>query len=221
MHIQLKAVRYVRRAGVQITYHPGDWLEIGTDIGKQAALLWVAEGAAHMPQLPGGEGLKALSVAADEGADWGVVVRGGNFKDARKRLPTTRLQVVAGDKELPFASTLLWSPPAPLRAELLPIGFLRLERGWQLAVPLLSYERLASTVGTPEDRALTQKVVPDLRVLLYDTRLIFARRCTDIEHLMKVWASEPGDERLAFLRALFAVKPIICALPQKWVGDRG
>lgn len=221
MYIQLKAVRYIRRAGVQITYRPGDWLEIGTDVGKQTAILWVAEGAAHMPQLPGGEGLKALSVAAGEGADWGVVVRGGNFKDARKRLPTTRLQVVAGDKELPFASTLLWSPPAPLRAELLPIGFLRLERGWQLAVPLLSYERLANTVGTPEDRALTQKVVPDLRVLLYDTRLIFARRCADIERLMRVWASEPGDERLAFLRALFAIKPIICALPQRWVGDRG
>lgn len=221
MYIQLKAVRYIRRAGVQVTYHAGDWLEVGKDVGKQTALLWVAEGAAHMPQLPGGEGFRVLSAAADEGADWGVVVRGGNLKDARKRLPTTRLRVVAGGKELPFASTLLWSPPAPLRAELLPIGFLRLERGWQLAVPLLSYERLASTVGTPQGRALTQKVVPDLRVLLYDTRLIFARRCADTERLMEVWAKESGNEQLAFLRALFAVKPIICALPQKWMGDKG
>ena len=221
MYIQLKAIRYVRKAGVQIVYRPGDWLEVGKDVGKQTAFLWIAEGAAHMPHMTEGQQLETLAGAFTSNRDWGVVIRGGDFKAARKRLPTSHLQVVAGDKELPFESTLLWSPPAPLRRELLPVGFLRLEKGWQLAVPLLSYEKLASTLGSPEDRTRTSKVVPDLRVLVYDTRLMFVKRCTDTERLMKIWSTEPGDERLAFLRALFAVKPIICALPQKWVGDRG
>ena len=215
-YVQLSAIKYIRRGGVQVTYRPGDWLEIGKDVGRQTALLWVAEGTAHMPHLPMEDQLAQLT-----GADWGVVVRGGKFEEARKLVPESRLKVVAGGLELPFDRTLLWTPTAPLRHELLPIGFLRLERGWQLAVPLLSYEKLACNVGTEEDRALTLKVVPDLRVMLYDTRLLFIKKCADTERLLKIWSREPGDERLAFLRALFAVNPIICALPQKWVGDKG
>lgn len=215
-YIQLKRIKYIRQAGVQRICRPGDWLEIGKDIGKQTALLWVAEGAAHLPHLPKDEQLLQLT-----GTDWGVVIRGGNFEKAKKLVPQDRLEVVAGGIELPYNRTLLWNPSAPLRHELLPIGFLRLERGWQMAVPLLSYEKLACNVGTKEDQARTLKVVPDLRVMLYDTRLLFIKKCADTERLIKIWRQEPGDERLAFLRALFAVNPIICALPQKWVGDKG
>lgn len=221
MYIQLKTIRYVRKAGVQITYRPGDWLEVGKDVGKQTAFLWIAEGAAHLPHMTAGQELETLAGVFTGDRDWGVVIRGGDFETAKKHLPITHLKVVAGDKELPFESTLLWSPPAPLRRELLPVGFLRLEKGWQLAVPLLSYEKLASTMGSAEDRVITSRVIPDLRILVYDTRLMFVKRCDDTERLMKIWSGEPGNEQLAFLRALFAVKPIICALPQKWIGDRG
>lgn len=225
MYIQLKTTRHIRRAGIQITYRPGDWLEVGTDVGRQSAMQWVAEGAAHLPQLPEAERFRAISLARsvseEELASWGAVVRGTPLESVRTHLPTKHLKVVEGDKELPFDSTLLWKPPAPLRQELLPIGFLRLERGWQIAVPLLSYEKLACTIGDAKDQARTRKVIPDLRIMLYDTRLMFVKKCADTERLMRIWAQEPGDERLAFLRALFAVKPIICALPQKWVGDKG
>ena len=215
-HIQMKALRYTRRAGTQITWRPGDWLEIGKDVGKQSAMLWVAEGAASMPHLS--EEQKLVSLV---GANLGIVIRGGNFKKALQYVPQEHLGVVQGGIELPFARTLLWSPPAPLRRELIPIGFHRLESGWQVAVPLLSYEKLASNIGTAEDRALTAKVIPDLRIMVYDTRLVYIKKCRDTERLIEIWNKEPGDERLAFLIALFAVKPIICGLPQKWVGDSG
>lgn len=213
-HIQLKAIRYTRKAGVQITWRPGDWLEVGKDIGQQTALLWVAEGAASMPHLSQAERLTTLV-----GSNLGVVIRGGDFKEASKQVPREHLEVVEGDIELPFARTLLWDPSAPLRSELIPIGFHRLESGWQIAVPLLSYEKLASNIGTPKDRARTAKVIPDLRIMVYDTRLVYIKKCDDTQRLIDLWSKEPGDERLGFLRALFAVKPIICALPQKWVGD--
>lgn len=218
-YIQLSMIRYIRKAGVQITYRPGDWLEIGKDVGKQTAMLWVAEGAASMPHLPIVEQAAVLI-----GTDWGVVIRSNDERDfeaAKKQVPQARLEVIEGGIELPFERTLLWVPSAPLRPELLPIGFQRLERGWQLAVPLLSYAKLACDYGSSEDRALTKKIIPDLRVLLYDTRLIFVKKCADTERLIKLWKQEPGDERLAFMRALFAVNPIICALPQKWIGDKG
>ena len=138
-YICLKTVKYIKRAGVQISYRPGDWLEIGKDVGKQAAMIWVAEGSASLPHLNATAFSTEASLAAfpikHEQDSMGVVIRSGNFDRAKQQIPEGRLKVVKGGIELPFTYTLLWSPPCPLRHELLPIGFLRLTKGWQLAVP--------------------------------------------------------------------------------------
>jgi len=101
------------------------------------------------------------------------------------------------------------------------ICFKLLQR-WQVAIPLWNYETLAAQVGTEEERERTKAVIRDLRVPLRDTRLVFMRRCAQTRELTNVWREEltnSTDERLAFLRALYRIKPVICDLPASWTGN--
>ena len=61
-------------------------------------------------------------------------------------------------------------------------------------------------------------MIRDLRVPMYDTRVIFAKLTPDTARLIKIWNEIEGDRRLAFLQALYKVKPFILALPANWAG---
>jgi hypothetical protein len=81
-------------------------------------------------------------------------------------------------------------------------------------------------VGTPAERERTKAVIRDLRVLLYAHELLFVRDSPDGRRFIETWRAECGDgngsgsdERLAFLRALYLVKPVFCALPRSWLAD--
>ncbi len=52
---------------------------------------------------------------------------------------------------------------------------------------------------------------------VYDTRLMFIRRCHATRELVDEWVAEDGHRGLAFLRALYRVKPLVLALPTTWV----
>ena len=54
---------------------------------------------------------------------------------------------------------------------------------------------------------------------MYDTRLIFARNEPEIVKLFDLWQKEGGGV-LAFLRAVYTVKPFILALPSTWTLGR-
>ena len=122
--------------------------------------------------------------------------------------------------ELPYDRTLLWDPEAMLKLDLVPAGMRFLDR-WQVACPLWSYTELARDIGEEDEREETARVIRDLRVPVYDTRVLFLRRCQDAEALLETWRSEQeamrGDLRLSFLRALYRVKPLILALPTTWI----
>ena len=52
------------------------------------------------------------------------------------------------------------------------------------------------------------------------------RNSPDGARFLETWRAEcgdgngtGGDERLAFLRALYLVKPLFCALPRSWLAD--
>lgn len=145
---------------------------------------------------------------------------------ASARLSEMGLEVVSASSELlPFDRTLIWDPEAPLRLDLIPNGFHLITRfAWQIAVPLWSYEQLARDMGSEEARAATEAIIRDLRVPVYDPRVLFFRRCPETEALLETWQEEAGcgsdDDgmRLAFMRALYRVKPLVCALPVTWVG---
>jgi len=89
---------------------------------------------------------------------------------------------------------------------------------WELAVPLCDYQTLAIHLGSDEEKERTKAVIRDLRVPLYDTRLMFVKHCQNTVDLFSRWQKEceSSDERLAFLRALYQVKPFILALPMTW-----
>jgi len=132
------------------------------------------------------------------------------------------LPIIAGEARLAYEYTLLWDPSIPIRLELLPAGFKFLEK-WDVAAPLASYDKLARDVGGKVERGRTQTLIHDLRVPLYDTRMIFIRSNLRTETLMAVWKRElrNGDHRdMAFLRAAYRTLPLILALPLTWMDKK-
>jgi hypothetical protein len=181
-------------------YHAGDWV----DVGKQVALRWLADGSARVLEpitidLPPGSGIQVW-----RGESAGVKAGG--------------ITIAAGERRLAFDRTLLYDSSLGVRLDLLNAGFGFLD-SWQMAVPLHSYEVLAEHAGTAEDRERTAAVIPTLKIPMYDTRLIFMRRCPECEEVLRLWGQDTGEERLALLRAIYRVKPLILALPVTWLED--
>lgn len=105
--------------------------------------------------------------------------------------------------------------------DLVPAGFHFLER-WDAACPLWRYGVLAADLGTEAERAQTRVLIRDLRVMVYAPELLFVRRSTEGMALLGQWRQEcgvDGEPRLAFLRALYQVKPLFCALPANWLAE--
>jgi hypothetical protein len=127
--------------------------------------------------------------------------------------------------DLPYGRTLFAAPGTIIPWDLIPAGMHFLER-WDVAAPLWRYGVLAKDQGGPHDRERTEAVIRDLRVLLYAHELLFVRDSPDGRRFLETWRAECGDgngagadERLAFLRALYLVKPLFCALPRSWLAD--
>lgn len=194
--------------GGQRAYHPGEVLYVG----KQSALRWLAEGRADaLPPPPGVD---------DMGFYSGVVVRTAGVENTQAALAGAYpdLTIIEGEG-LNFSKTLLLDGNLSPRPSIVGLGFKLLDT-WQVAAPLFSYETLARDVGTEADRQQTAKMIRDLRVPFYDTRLIFMRRCSATLQLLEAWKEErqlDSDDRLAFLRAIYQVKPTLCAGPVGWV----
>ena len=203
MWVQLRTIKHVEEHGKVKSKQPGDWV----NVGKQQALRWLADLSAYIP---------AQKITELTSEDCGLYIRGKAPTDLE--LSESKLGITEGDgAELKYPKTLLWKPSLRLRGELVPVGFHLLTK-WQLAVPLWDYKELACHIGTEEERERTEAVIRELRVPLYDTRLMFVKRCGDTRRLIDVWQAEEGDERLAFLRALYQVNPLILALPITWKG---
>ena len=210
--VQLRQSKQITVSGRPRTYAPGDWVQVG----KQVALRWIAEGAAYGPD---GDAVFDGSRMANAG----ICVVGS--EEAAKIVLADKGLTVAflSSPALNWERTLIWNPLAPLRMALMAVGFALLDT-WQVAVPLFDYGTLAINVGPTEERACTQEVIRDLRVPLYDTRMVFVKRCGETDDLIGAWHEEMEgrtEERLGFLRALYRTKPLVLALPVSWTGDHG
>jgi len=208
MWVRLNTVKNVSINGKLTTYFAGEWIDVGGHLAKS----WLTLGDAERPDLP----------ELSKMPDCGILVQ-GDERRVRSIFPGLAI-TVDGQDPLPYARTLAWDTRANLRPELTAAGFDQLKT-WQVAIPLWSYDKLARDVGDDDDRARTVKIIRDLRVPLYRTDVMFLRRCEPVEELLKVWQVEregPGDDRLALLRALYQVKPLVLALPTTWIdGTRG
>jgi len=188
-------------------YQPGDIFSVG----RQRAQILESCGAVCIPAIFRQEYRESILGLQDTSI---VLTNGGDLSALQARFPGAHITTGTA-YALDSARTLFWDTAYNLRAELLPVGFYRL-RNWQVVAPLYSYQRLARDLGTPDDRAKTEAVIHDLRVPVYDVRCLFIRRCSETEELLRLWQAETGDRLLAFMRALYQVKPILCALPLTW-----
>jgi len=187
-------------------FHAGDWVQVGGHL----ASTWLADGTART--------ISTESTLLLEGC--GVVVRGNGQQAQRLRYQGISYKAI-GDGDftaLPYPKTLIWHPSAALRFELLPAGFHLLDK-WEAAIPMAGVDTLALHVGNEAEREQTKAVVHDLRVPVFDPRLIFVKRCPVGRALMKAFAKGQGNAELALLRAIYQVKPMMCALPTTWVGN--
>ena len=211
MWIKLLTVKKIEIAGTHKTYHPGDWV----DVGKQLAMRWINAGSATVVDYNAIMNLKGVGVTLQTGGKVSGLLASYKGIEVKTSLP---------DNPLPYDHNVIVSKGVKLRPGLLPVG-IGLLVNWQIAVPVIGYSdrELALYTGTAKDKEYTKERVLDLRVPVYDTRLIFVKRCPDTQRLFKAWERERKtitDERLAFLVALWEVKPLICALPVSWKGKR-
>ena len=206
MWVQLRSMQYVTENGKQVAKYPGDWV----DVGRQIANLWISRGEAH---IPGGQ------IERVHGDGVGIVVD-GSLDAAYKTLEIfgDSLNVQASSPALLFEHSMIWNTGLQIRSEMIATGFSFLDT-WEIAVPLWNYQQLAITAGDKDERDLTEKIIRDLRVPVYDTRLMFVKRSQTTTELFDLWRKDVRDgrdERLSFLRAIYNVKPFILALPTTW-----
>lgn len=207
--VRLKSSKHIEIHGVTQHKVAGDWVEVG----KQTAMRWLADGSAEIPStrhfgelISPNAGLYVLGSRV-----LGEQVLGQVGEKVRME--------VGVEHAMPWTYTCVWDTAVPLHPELLPAGFGFLKT-WQMAVPLWRRDQLACHVGSETDRQRTKDVIRDLRVMMYDTRLMFLKRCEATQDLIVAWREEresEGDWRLAFLRALYRVKPMVLALPSTWL----
>lgn len=207
MWVQLLSPKVVDLDGVARRYQAGDWV----NVGRQTAMAWIAAKEARVV------GPMTASIPKDSGL--AVTVDSAMLRDGLAQFGLEKLPVTAGPlPAVPYERTIMWDVAVKARVELFTAGLGFLDR-WSMAVPVWSYDELARDVGSEADRLRTEAVVHDLRVPVYDTRLMFVRRNAESELVMQAWEAERdgGDSRLAFLRAVYQVKPLILALPVTWL----
>lgn len=127
--------------------------------------------------------------------------------------------IVNPEMPLVFDKTLFTEPGTEIPWDLLPAAWHFLQR-WDAAVPLWRYSATACDVGSKEEQERTKAIVRDLRVLLHSVELLFVRQNEDGQALINAYREELEDsseKRLAFLRALYRVKPRLCVLPRTWM----
>jgi len=106
-------------------------------------------------------------------------------------------------------------------------GFMRVLEGaknedaWELAAALVSTSLLAETIGSLEEQQKTLKAVGDLRLPVYESRLVWVRQTPAALKVVEAWAAElaaGGDEYHSFLRALYQNSAWLCTIPGDWRG---
>lgn len=202
--VRAKSIVHAEENGKIRPYHPGDWLQIG----RQQARDCLSRGEIEILKpvvLRSVQDLSGCAILTTESmAEPDLSFFAGTF-------PGVPIEQHLGNYP-EYNRSLLWDTRATLRRELILTGFELLYK-WQLAVPLLDYNILAENVGTDEERQKTKAVIHDLRVPIYDCRVIFARQCKETRKLFELW----DGSQLGFLRALYQSRPVVNALPPSWI----
>lgn len=204
--IQAISIVHIEKNGQLKTLREGDW---GT-VGRHQARELLARGAARILS-PG------TLRDVQELTDCAIYIRGTILDSQRSQIaakhPGVAVLPWSGFPSPEVGRFLLWDMSAPLRHELIVVG-LGLLTKWQVACPLLNYDTLAGNIGTEQERAATKAIIHDLRVPVYNPKVIFARQGEETKKLFSLW--NDGSE-LSFLRAIYQARALTLALPPSWI----
>ena len=152
----------------------------------------------------------------------GILLIGEHDPAVESRAKKAKIVYSCGsDYQIPYDKTLICQSGTRIPWDLLPAAWNFLNR-WDSAVPLWVYGKTAGDLGTKKEQKLTREIIRDLRVLLYSHELLFVRNNESGRALIETWVNEMGrgpDQRLAFLRAYYQVKPRLCVLPVSWLAE--
>jgi len=213
--VTLTRTKHIRWAGTTTTYRPGD----SVNVGKQTAIEWILDGSALDPF---GQVGPPVIPEGGPGGRFGVRVRSERGSNAEERLGAiaSRVSISYGLPAIPYELTLIWRPDKQVSERLVNYGYVTVMDTWEMAASLVSIDKLARDVGSKEERSKTEQVIGDLRLPVYETRAIWARKCPAAEAVIAEWArelAEGADERHAFLRALYTKRAMLCTLPHDWL----
>lgn len=202
--VKAKSIVRISENGQIKTFHPGDWCLMG----KQQARDCLTRNEVEILK-------PAVLQSVQDLYDCAIFLKGELEEIQRGVLVATFPGVPVQQYESypNYGRFLIWDTGANLRRELILTGFKLLEK-WQIAVPLCNYNMLASDIGTPKVRKETEAIIHDLRVPVYDSRVIFARRCSETKKLFEQWQN---GSQLEFLQALYQSRPVVNALPPSWL----
>jgi len=211
MWVRLLQPRRIETNGVNKDFKKGDWIEVG----KQTANQWIIQGIADRP------GYDVSKEYVDYTA--GIITVGG----INQNLLTNIKQDIPGielthsdDYHMFYSENMIWNNGVNIRRENLFVGF-KLLKNWQLAVPLHSYDDLAvHQTMTKDEKIYLKSAIKELRVPIYNTDLMFIRRCDETQALFNQWEIEKTiieNNSLSFHVAMYKTVPVICSLPVNWV----
>jgi hypothetical protein len=214
MYVILKQTQYIVKNGKGTRFKPGD----GVDVSPTVANACVKNGIAEAP--PDYSGNIKLS------NEIGFVVIGSPDKISHifENVIVQSQWMNLDNGDLPFEFTCIWnqSEYSEIRCDLLMVGF-RMLQTWQVAMPLFNYDVLASDIVSDLEAKEIEGIIRDLRVPVYDPRIIFIRRSNDTADFLRrahELLSMHNDPRIAVTRAIYEVKPLILALPTTWTSGR-
>lgn len=153
---------------------------------------------------------QAMLQAVQDLADCGILIKGTPPAELGTRFPGVPVEDFT--RYADYGRFLIWDTEAALQMDKVLIGFKLLEK-WQLALPLKDYETLAENIGGEAEREATRAIVHDLRIPVYDSRVMFVRQCEETRRLFDLW----DGSQLGLIRALYQARPVYNALLPTWV----
>jgi len=217
--VKITRVKNIRKRGVLKSYYPGDSIEVG----KQTALQWILDGSAEDPYAQIGPPV----IKGQRSKRFGMRIRAKEGSAALSNLGNlaNSLMVSYGLPAIPYTHTCIWRPDRIISPNLINYGFYRIlveddsVVGWEMAAGIVSLDLLAKDYGSSEEQEKTKRIVGDLRLPVYDPRVVWVRKCKGAEKMITSWALElksGADEYHAFLRALYTSRVMLCTLPEDW-----
>jgi hypothetical protein len=218
VYVQLVTGQFIPDKHNKLKKHdPGEWVQVGKHMARQ----WLCSGEATLPDIK-----KADSIVAGDLEDAGVCAIGteDGTHELNRRFD---LPVVVRDwPELPYGRTLVWYPRGydlDVRQGVMGLTLLDAQDGydaWDMAAMLATSNPMAKDIGHAPDRRRLEKLVGDLRLPVYQTKVVWLRQSRKARSFVNEWVRVMRDgveERLAFLEAWYKVKPSIYTLEADWM----